>query len=130
MPRGFPRRAPCIGEGSSALTPQEASFAVGFRVPIALRVDRFAAAVRSGYADRDLRRRVARRLGSLLRSLRKRQVGAQLTLTIHFDGRGVSQRLPLRLRRLRTHDAFAERLPRGGILFACDFHMLSFSDAM
>ena len=62
--------------------------------------------------------------------LRKRQVGAQLALTVDLDARGMGQRLPLRLGRLRTRDAFAKRLPGGGIRFASDFHMLSLKDAM
>jgi len=75
-----------------------------------------------------LRERVA--LGRFNELLRKREVGAQLALTIDFDARGVRQRLPLGLRRLRARDALAQRLPRCRFLFASDFHTLSFSDAM
>ena len=58
-------------------------------------------------------------------SLRKRQVGAQLALTIDFDARGMGQRLPLRRRRRLARDALPEGLPWCRFGFSGDFHMPS-----
>ena len=69
-------------------------------------------------------------MGCCFELLRKRQVGAQLALTVDFDARGMGQRLPLRLGRRLARDALAKGLPGCGFRFACDFHTLSLKDAM
>ena len=64
-------------------------------------------------------------MGALAKLLRERQVGAQLTLAVDFDARGMRQRLPFGLRRRLARDAFPEGLPGCGFRFSSDFHMPS-----